>query len=82
MKKDLLKDFVQDVLNENNKHSNANLYSVMTYDHAIEEEVTFNLNHREQYNKLLSFCIENNLTVVRTQTCTLATVVRIELGRD
>ena len=61
------------VLNENNAKHNANSYAVDFYERAYTEKITFESNHREQYNKLLSFCIENNLTIISTQPGTLAT---------
>jgi hypothetical protein len=78
-RKDLLKNFVMDILNEGNAWHNADLYAVDLFNGAYTEEVTFERRHRELYNKLLSFCIENNLTVISTQPATLATVVRVEL---
>lgn len=77
-RENLLKHFVEEVLNQDNKYSNANLYSVDLFDGAKTEKVSFNRNHRELYNKLLAFCIEHNLTIISTQPATLATVVRIE----
>lgn len=77
-KENLLKDFVENVLNENNKYFNACLYCEECFENARNEKVTFNNNNRMQYNKLLAFCIENNLTVISTQPATLATVIRVE----
>lgn len=78
-RKDLLKDFVMNVLNENNANHNANLFAEDLFEGAYTEKVSFERNNRAQYNKLLAFCIENNLTVISTQPATFATVVRVEL---
>lgn len=78
-RKDLLKDFVMNVLNDNNAKHNANLFAEDLFEGAYTEKVSFERNNRAQYNKLLAFCVENNLTVISTQPATLATVVRVEL---
>lgn len=78
IKENLLKDFVEKVLNEDNQYFNACLNSEDFFQNARNERVTFKCKHREQYNKLLAFCIENNLTIISTQPGTLATVIRIE----
>ena len=78
MNNDILKNFVEKELNENNKHLNAELASVGFFIGAKNEEVSFHGNHRAQYNLLLKFCAENNLTVVSTHPGTLATVIRVE----
>ena len=78
MNNDILKNFVEQELNENNKHLNAELSSVGFFIGAKNEEVSFHVNHRAQYNLLLKFCATNNLTVVATHPGTLATVIRVE----
>lgn len=78
MNNDILKNFVEQELNENNKHLNAEIASVGFFIGAKNEEVSFHGNHRAQYNLLLKFCAENNLTVVSTHPGTLATVIRVE----
>lgn len=78
MNENILKEFVENELNEKNKHLNATLYSVEFFPCAKTEEVAFHGNHREQYNKLLRFCADNNLTVVSTHPGTLAAVIRID----
>ena len=74
----MLADFVVNVLNDANQHDNAIVYDDAYFLGAHNERVEFNRNHREQYNKLLSFCIANNLTVVSTHPATLTTVIRID----
>lgn len=81
MNNDILKNFVEQELNEHNKRNNAGLASVEFFDRAKTEEVTFHGNHRAQYNRLLMFCAENGLTVVSTHPGTLAAVVRVETGK-
>lgn len=81
MNNDILKNFVEQELNDHNKHNNAGLASVGFFDGAETEEVTFHGNHRAQYNRLLRFCAENGLTVVSTHPGTLAAVVRVETGK-
>lgn len=80
MNNDILKNFVEQELNDHNKHNNADLASVEFFVGAKTEEVSFHRNHRAQYNRLLTFCAENNLTVVSTHPGTLTTVVRVETG--
>lgn len=75
--RNMLVDFVTNVLN-NGTH-NATVYDEEFFEHAIHQRVAFHRNHRDLYNKLLAFCIENNLTVISTSPATLVTVVRIDL---
>ena len=78
-RENLLREFVEDVLNKNNEWHNADLRSENFYEKAYTEKVSFRHHNRELYNKLLVFCAENNLTVISTEPGTLATVVRVEL---
>ena len=82
MNNDILKNFVEQELNENNKHLDAELASVGFFIGAKNEEVSFHWNNRAQYNLLLKFCAENNLTVVSTHPGTLATVIRVETEEE
>lgn len=79
MRENILVDFVEKVLNDNNTYDNARVHTDNYYPKAITQRVVFEKNHREQYSKLLQFCAENNLTVVSTLPATLSTVVRIDL---
>lgn len=79
MRENILVDFVEKVLNENNRYDNARVHADNYYPKAITQWVVFERKHREQYNKLLQFCAENNLTVVSTLPATLSTIVRIDL---
>ena len=79
MRENILVDFVEKVLNDNNTYDNARVNTDNYYPKAITQRVVFERNHREQYNKLLQFCAESNLTVVSTLPATLSTVVRIDL---
>ena len=79
MRENILVDFVEKVLNDNNTYDNARVHADNYYPKAITQWVVFERNHREQYNKLLQFCAENNLTVVSTLPATLSTIVRIDL---
>ena len=79
MSKDILANFVTEILNGNNKYSNAIVYDDKFYSKAITQKIVFKNNHREQYNRLLAFCIQNNLTIIKTHPGTLETIVRIEL---
>lgn len=78
MNSDILKNFVEQELNDHNKHLNAELASAGFFVGAKAEEVSFHGNHHVQYNRLLKFCAENDLTVISTHPGTLSTVVRIE----
>ena len=79
MRENILVYFVEKVLNENSRYDNARVHTDNYYPKAMTQRVVFERNHREQYNKLLQFCAENNLTVVSTLPATLSTVVRIDL---
>lgn len=73
-------EFIENELNENNTKHNATGYRGMLYANGHSDmEVTFNHceNAREMYNKLLAFCVTNDLIVVRTHPGTYTTTVRI-----
>lgn len=63
-RKDILVDFVNNELNKDSLYLKAFVEPVRTYENAITQRVEFNMNFREQYNKLLQFCIENDLTII------------------
>lgn len=73
-----LVNFVVNVLNDNNKYNNASVYGIDVFDGGVIEEVVFNRNNRELYNKVLEFCIENNFTVISTNPATLSAIIRVE----
>ena len=77
--KNILVDFIENEINNNGSACNAIVKVEETFDTAMHMSVIFNRNNREFYNKILAFCIENNLTVVSTRPATLATVVRIDI---
>ena len=76
-KVDSLLQFIAIDLNDGNRKANAIAYSGETFAGAQNIIVAFTRNSQEQYNKLLKFCIENNLIVVRTVPATLETTVRV-----
>ena len=55
MRENILVDFVEKVLNDNNTYDNARVHADNYYPKAITQKVVFEKNHREQYNKLLQF---------------------------
>ena len=77
--KNILVDFIENAINNNGSACNAIVNVDATFDTVMNMRVIFNRNHRKFYNKLLAFCIENNLTVLSTCPATLATVIRIDI---
>ena len=77
--KNILVDFIENEINNNGGARNAIVNFDEIFDTAMYIRVVFNRNNREFYNKILAFCIENNLTVISTRPATLATVVRIDI---
>lgn len=78
--KSLIVKFCEDVLNDNNRYSNAHVY----FDGSqkgmfIDEIVAFERNHKKLYNKLLIFCAENDLMILKTDKLTYATTVRTRI---
>ena len=72
-----LLQFVENVLNENNKKANAIAFDGEQFNDAMNIIIAFQRKHQELYNKLLKYCSENDLIVVRTVPATLETAVRV-----
>ena len=72
-------DFVSDTLCNGNRDHNADAFDDDRFDGGMNVRIAFYRRNRELYNKLLRFCAENDITVVKTTPATLETVVRIEM---
>lgn len=69
--------FVKNELCNGNRDHNATAYDGDRFDGAMNVRISFDRKPREQYNALLRFCADNDITIANTHPATLETVVRV-----
>lgn len=78
MKEEKLLAFITKELNENNKRANAIAYDDEYFNGGKNIRITFRRDHKELYSRLLHFCADNEIMVIKTQPGTYETILRVE----
>lgn len=78
MKEEKLLTFITKELNENNKYANVIPYDDEYFNGGKNIRITFRRDHKALYARLLHFCADNEITIIKTQPGTYETILRLE----